>query len=227
MWISANVKLLCFKKSFDFYQSNMHKCKKGEVNKSLRSILESFLLVVSRDAQWKRLFGAEIISSSAWTTAFTACCRPRHPLKVSNGAGVYPVPHPAQLVTVLSHRKHCCFCAYYMWIGPICQQKLSIWHLNLAYWRPTHYNITSDRQRRVPVKRRSIAAYRQALLCGAFSRGCAATSSRSRRSLHRTKMLKRSRLVKTRRLLLRIGKKMRCEISKKRIVMPFLRDKPA
>ena len=29
----------------------MHKCKKDEVNKSLRSILESFLLVVSRDAQ--------------------------------------------------------------------------------------------------------------------------------------------------------------------------------
>ena len=147
--------------SLDFYQSNMHKCKKGEVNKSLRPILESFLLVVSRDARWKRLSGAEIISSSAWTTAFTARCRPRHTLKVSNGAGVYPVPHPAQLVTVLSHRKHCCFCAYYMWIGPICQQKLSTWHLNLAYWRPTHYNITSDRQRRVPVKRRSIAAYRQ------------------------------------------------------------------
>ena len=51
MWISANVKLLCFKNSFDFYQSNMHKCKKGEVSKSLRPILESFLLVVSRDAQ--------------------------------------------------------------------------------------------------------------------------------------------------------------------------------
>ena len=29
----------------------MHKCKKDEVNKSLRPILESFLLVVSRDAQ--------------------------------------------------------------------------------------------------------------------------------------------------------------------------------
>ena len=51
MWISANVKLLCFKISFDFYQSNMHKCKKGGVSKSLRPILESFLLVVSRDAQ--------------------------------------------------------------------------------------------------------------------------------------------------------------------------------
>ena len=37
--------------SLDFYQSNMHRCKKGEVNKSLRPILESFLLVVSRDAQ--------------------------------------------------------------------------------------------------------------------------------------------------------------------------------
>ena len=187
------------KNSLDFYQSNMHKCKKGEVNKSLRPILESFLLVVSRDAQWKCL----------------------------NGAGVYPVPHPAQLVTVLSHRKHCCFCAYYMWIGPICQQKLSTGHLNLAYWRPTHYNIISDRQRRVPVKRRSIAAYRQALLCGAFSRGCAATSSRSRRSLHRMKMLKRKPPCFARRLLLRFGKKLRCEISKKRIAMPFLRDRPA
>ena len=89
---SAQMSSFCaLENSLDFYQSNMHRCKKGEVNKSLRPILESFLLVVS---------------SSAWTTAFTACCRPRHPLKVSNGAGVFPVPHPAQLVTVLSHRKH-------------------------------------------------------------------------------------------------------------------------
>ena len=70
-------------------------------------------------------------------------------------------------------------------------------------------------------KRRSIAAYRQALLCEAFSRGCAATSSRSRRSLRRTKMLKRSRLVKTRRRLLCFGKKARREVPKKRIVKSF------
>ena len=168
MWISANVKLLCFKNSFDFYQSNMHKCKKGGVSKSLRPILESFLLVVSRDAQWKRLFGAEIISSSAWTTAFTARCRPRHPAKVSNGAGVYPVPRPAQLVTVLSHRKHCCFCAYYMWIGPICQQKLSTWHLKLAYWRLTRYTIISDRQRRVPVQAQKHSSVPASLVMRSF-----------------------------------------------------------
>ena len=49
---SAQMSSFCaLENSFDFYQSNMHKCKKGEVNKSLRPILESFLLVVSRDAQ--------------------------------------------------------------------------------------------------------------------------------------------------------------------------------
>lgn len=37
--------------SLYFCQSNMLKYKKGEVNKSLRPILESFLLAVSRDAQ--------------------------------------------------------------------------------------------------------------------------------------------------------------------------------
>ena len=37
--------------SIYFCQSNMHKWKKGGVSKSLRPILESFLLVVSRDAQ--------------------------------------------------------------------------------------------------------------------------------------------------------------------------------
>ena len=151
-----------------FCQSNMRRHKKDGVSKSLRPILESFLLVVSRDAQWKRLFGAEIISSSAWTTAFTACCRPRHPLKVSNGAGVYPVPRPAQLVTVLSHRKHCCFCAYYMWIGPICQQKLSTWHLNLAYWRLTRYTIISDRQRRVPVQAQKHSSVPASLVMRSF-----------------------------------------------------------
>ena len=205
--------------SLDFYQSNMHKCKKGEVNKSLRPILESFLLVVSRDAQWKRLSGAEIISSSTWTTAFTARCRPRHPLKVSNGAGVYPVPHPAQLVTVLSHRKHCCFCAYYMWTVPICQQncRQDIWILHIG---GRHVILSSVTGNGVCLpKRRSIAAYRQALLCGAFSRGCAATSSRSRRSLHRTKMLKRSRLVKTRRLLLYKENHRQCRWFQKALAM--------
>ena len=41
--------------SIYFCQSNMHKWKKGGVSKSLRPILESFLLVVSRDTHWKCL----------------------------------------------------------------------------------------------------------------------------------------------------------------------------
>ena len=62
---------------------------------------------------------------------------------------------------------------------------------------------------------------------GAFSRGCAATSSRSRRSLRRTKMLKRKPPCFARRLLLRIGKIMRHKIPEKIIVKPFLHDRRA
>lgn len=65
---------------------------------------ESFLLVVSRDTQLRCLSGVEIIKSPTWTTAITSCCRTRHPVKMSIVMEVYPVPYPAQLFTVLSHR---------------------------------------------------------------------------------------------------------------------------
>ena len=69
--------------------------------------------------------GVGIIKSPTWTTAFTARRQPRHPVKMSNVMGVYPVPYPAQLFTVLSHREHYCSYNYYRQFFLLCQREVS------------------------------------------------------------------------------------------------------
>lgn len=84
--------------------------------------------------------------------------------------------------------------------GDCCRQSKSFLSVDFAwgltYFRLPRIIIVQGRQRRVSVKRWSIVAYRKALLCGAFSRGCAITSNRSRLQ-GRKKMLRPSCSRKT------------------------------
>ena len=95
---------LCCHTSFSFDIHLEKKWRSAKPHSSKTCIIESFLLVVSRDTQLRCLSGVGIIKSPTWTTAITSCCRTRHPVKMSIAMGVYPVPYPAQLFTVLSHR---------------------------------------------------------------------------------------------------------------------------
>lgn len=90
-----------------FFPNYLKKEKGGADLLLLIFIIESFLLVASRDAQLRRL-KAQVISVPCSDYSFAACCRPRHPVKVSESDGCYPVPSSAQLFTVLSHRRHLC-----------------------------------------------------------------------------------------------------------------------